>query len=61
MGDLLLDLRHKLESFVGTLGGERIGAGTNLITDETDFSFDLDGKTYSVRIAEIKLERRRNG
>ncbi|KKN66172.1 hypothetical protein LCGC14_0474620 [marine sediment metagenome] len=58
MEDLLLGLRHKLERFVDTLGGKSIGAGTNLLTGEVDFSFDLGEKTYSVRIAEIKLERR---
>ncbi|KKK65523.1 hypothetical protein LCGC14_2973270 [marine sediment metagenome] len=54
MKDVLLALRHKLEKFVDTLGASRYGAGTDLTTGETDFSFDLSGKTYSVRIAELK-------
>ena len=54
MKDSLLDLRHKLEHFVDTLGGRRYGAGTDLTTGETDFSFDLKGKVYSVRVLELK-------
>ncbi len=62
MDHALLALRNKLEDFVvEALAGEWIGAGTNLMTGETDFSFDLSGKTYSVRIAELNLERKRNG
>ena len=54
MNEELLTLRHEIEKLVATLGGEQHGAGTNLITGETDFSFDLNGKAYSVRILELK-------
>ena len=53
MKDTLLSLRHKLERVVNALGGRQHGAGTNLTTGETDFTFDLNGKTYSVRIREL--------
>ena len=59
--DTLLSLRQKLEKFVDTLGANRYGAGTNLISGETDFSFDWVGETFSVRIIKAEQQRRRNG
>ncbi len=50
----LLKLRKKFEDFAqNSLGANWHGAGTDLTTEEVDFSFDLRGHTYSVRIGEL--------
>lgn len=49
----LLHLRRKMEKLAEKeLGVNLHGSGTNLLTGGTDFSFGLDGHTYSVCIRE---------
>ncbi|KKL29033.1 hypothetical protein LCGC14_2369210 [marine sediment metagenome] len=55
MDTSILEIRHALEKCVEEkLTGNLHGAGTNLETGETDFSFDFDGVNYSVHIKELK-------
>ena len=50
-------IRHAIEKFVSEkLGGNWHGAGTNMITGTVDFSFDYEGRNYSVHINELKKE-----
>ena len=49
----LYALRQKLKKFVDALGGDWYASGTDHITEKVDFSFDLDGRAYSVHIKEL--------
>ncbi|KKM60997.1 hypothetical protein LCGC14_1536190 [marine sediment metagenome] len=56
MKDKLLSLRKKFEDFaVKDLKANWHGAGTDVSTGEANFSFDLGGRVYSVRIKELKI------
>lgn len=56
MGLILLNLRRKFEDFAReSLKVNWHGAGTNMLTGKVDFSFDLDGHTYSFRLEELKV------
>ncbi len=46
----IYDIRKKLEECIAELGGNWHGAGTNMLTGDVDFSFDLDNIDYSVHI-----------
>ena len=52
--DALHKIRKEFETFaMAGLKANWHGAGTDMLTGEVDFSFDLDGKTYSVSIKEL--------
>lgn len=49
----LYALRKRLKECVDTLGANWYASGTDRTTKEADFSFDLDGRAYSVHIKEL--------
>jgi len=56
--DALRKIRKAFETFAGAgLKANWHGAGTDMTTGEVDFSFDLDGKAYSVSIKEIPFKK----
>jgi len=49
----LLELRHILEKEITWYRGNIHGAGTDLTTGITDFSFDYEGRNYKVVIEDL--------
>ena len=61
MNDLLV-LREDLQKFTEKeLGANIHGSGTDLITGESDFTFDLNKRSYSVRVQRLGVREKVNG